>query len=67
MKSLYLCLLVFCATIAAPGCGGGSEENTLAEEGLTADDFARYEAELAAVTAEEDHVAEDEDEDEDTE
>jgi len=60
MKSLYLCLVVFCATIAVPGCGGGSEENTLAEGDLTAEDFARYEEELAAVTGAEDHSAEDE-------
>ncbi len=49
MKSVSLCLVVFCATIAVPGCGG-SEENTLATEDLTADDFAKYEAELAAVS-----------------
>jgi hypothetical protein len=60
MKSLYICLVVFCATIAVPGCGGGSEDTTLATEGLTADDFAQYEADLAAVTAAEDHGAEDE-------
>ena len=59
MKSLYLCLVVLCATIAVPGCGG-TEENTLATEGLTADDFAQYEADLAAVTGEDAHSAEDE-------
>ena len=62
MKSLYLCLMVLCATIAVPGCGG-SEEPTLAEEGLTADDFAKYEEELAAVSGgdsyEEELVADD--------
>ena len=50
MKSVYLCLVVFCATMAVPGCGGGGEENTLANEDLTADDFAKYEADLAAVS-----------------
>ena len=49
MKSLYFCLLVFCATIAVPGCGS-PEENPLATEGATADDIAKYEEELAAVS-----------------
>jgi hypothetical protein len=63
MKSLYLFLVVFCATIAVPGCGGGSEENTLATEGLTADDFAKYEADLAAVNAAENYDEDDEGDD----
>jgi hypothetical protein len=50
MKSVYLCLVVFCATIAVPGCDGQKEETSLATEGLTADDFAAYEADLAAVS-----------------
>ena len=58
MKSIYLCLLVFCATIAVPGCGGGSEENKLANEGLTADDFAKYEADLAAVQGDDSYAEE---------
>ena len=60
MKSVYVCLLVFCATIAVAGCEGQKEGNSLANEGLTAEDFAKYEAELAAVTGAEDHSAEDE-------
>ena len=45
----YLCLAVFCATIAVAGCGGGSNETSLATEGVTADDIAKYEEDLAAV------------------
>jgi hypothetical protein len=58
MKSLYICLVVFCATIAVPGCGGGSEDTTLATEGLTADDFAQYEADLAAVSGDDSYAEE---------
>ena len=47
MKSVYACLVVFFVSIALPGCGG-SEENKLATDGATADDFAKYEADLAA-------------------
>ena len=50
MKSIYLCLVIFCATIAVAGCGGGSEETSLATEDVTADDIAKYEAELAAIS-----------------
>ncbi len=65
MKSLYACLMVFLITIALPGCG--TEENTLATEGATADDFARYEAELAAANSEGAYEEEAEDDEEDTE
>lgn len=51
MKSIYACLVVFFVTVALPGCGG-SEENTLATESATADDFAQYEADLAAANSE---------------
>ena len=50
MKSVYACLVVFFVTIALVGCGG-SQENTLATPGATADDFAKYEADLAAANA----------------
>ena len=49
MKSIYLCLVVFCATIAVSGCGE-TKETKLATEGVTADDIAKYEADLAAVS-----------------
>ncbi|PAY17944.1 hypothetical protein CKO51_18190 [Rhodopirellula sp. SM50] len=50
MKSVYVCLVVFCISFALPGCGD-STETTLATEGATADDFAQYEADLAAANA----------------
>ena len=49
MKSIYVCLAVFCATLAVAGCGN-SEVNSLAEEGITADEIAKYEEDLAAVS-----------------
>ena len=48
MKPIYLCLMVLCV-VAVVGCGE-PEGNALATDGATADDFARYEAELAAVS-----------------
>ena len=48
MKSLYLCLLV-CCVVGFSGCGQ-PEENALATDGASADDFAKYEAELDAVS-----------------
>ncbi len=48
MKSIYLSLFVLCA-ISIVGCGG-QEENTLATDGASADEFAKYEAELEAVS-----------------
>jgi hypothetical protein len=57
MKSLYLCLVVFCATIAIPGCGE-TKETKLATEGVTADDIAKYEADLAAVSGEDSYAEE---------
>ncbi len=47
MKSTFLCLMVVCA-IAVAGCD--KKENSLAEEGITKDDIAKYEEELAAVS-----------------
>ena len=64
MKAVYRCLVVFCAAIAVAGCGGGSAEPSLANEGVTADDIAKYEAELAAVSGE-DSYADDLDADDD--
>lgn len=52
MKSVYACLVVFCATIALAGCGGPEKENTLATDGASVDAFAQYEADLAAANAE---------------
>ena len=50
MKSVYICLVVICA-IGVVGCS--KEEGTsLAEEGVTADAIAQYEADLAAVQGE---------------
>lgn len=48
MKSVYLCLAV-CAAISVSGCSG-KKESSLADEGVTADAIAQYEAELAAVS-----------------
>ena len=53
MKSIYLCLIVFCAAIAVSGCGEAQQESTLADGGVTADEIAHYEADLAAVTGDE--------------
>ncbi len=47
MKSIWLCLLVICAIVVA-GCD--KQETSLADEGITEDDIAKYEAELAAVS-----------------
>ena len=47
MKSIYLCLMVMCA-IAFAGCD--KEQSSLAEEGITEDEIAKYEAELAAIS-----------------
>lgn len=49
-------LMLMCALLlfAVPGCAD-PDENALATEGATADDLAQYEADLAAVTADEDH------------
>ncbi|QDV41160.1 hypothetical protein Enr13x_09980 [Stieleria neptunia] len=48
MKSIYLSLMVLCA-ITFAGCAK-QEENALATDGATADDYAKYEEELAAVS-----------------
>ena len=64
MKSIYLCLMVLCA-IAVAGCGA-PEDNKLATDGATADDFAKYEAELAAVSGDDSYADVDEDEGGDT-
>ena len=47
MKSTFFCLVVLCA-IAVAGCA--KKENSLAEEGITEDAIAKYEADLAAVS-----------------
>ena len=52
MKSIYLCLAIFCAAIALPGCGEAPKAE-LANENLTAEDFAKYEADLAEANNEE--------------
>ncbi|MEO1524108.1 MAG: hypothetical protein AAFX06_01670 [Planctomycetota bacterium] len=49
MKSIYTLFAIACL-IATLGCDG--KENSLADENLTADDFAKYEAELAAANGE---------------
>jgi len=57
MKSVYLCLMVLCATIAVTGCGA-PEDNALATDSATADDFAKYEEELAAVSGDDSYEEE---------
>lgn len=57
MKSICVYLVLFCAAFAVAGCGE-PEDNTLAEEGITADEIAKYEAELAAVTGDEAYAEE---------
>lgn len=47
MKSVYLCLMFLCA-VALAGCA--EEKSSLAEEDITADDIAKYEEELAAIS-----------------
>jgi hypothetical protein len=48
MKFSSLCLL-FLFTVGIAGCGD-KEQNPLATDGATAEDFAKYEKELAAVS-----------------
>lgn len=50
MKSVYVCLLVFCASIAVAGCESKQGDTSLANEGVTADQIAQYEAEINAVS-----------------
>lgn len=47
MKSIYLCLTITCA-IAVAGCS--KEGSSLAEENITEDQIAQYEADLAAAS-----------------
>ncbi|MFK8113476.1 MAG: hypothetical protein AB8B91_14825 [Rubripirellula sp.] len=54
MKSVYACLVVFMVTVSLAGCGG-KEGNKLANEDLTAEDFAKYEADLAAASSDADY------------
>ena len=56
MKSVYVCLLVFCGTIAIAGCEEQKQGTSLANEGVTADQIAQYEAELAAVQGEDSYA-----------
>lgn len=51
MKLIYACLLVCAVSLSLTGCGD-SEENALATDGATVDEFAQYEAELAAANGE---------------
>lgn len=48
IKKLYPLLFVCFAIAILPGC---SQDNVAATDGATADDFAKYEADLAAATA----------------
>ena len=57
MKSVYVCLVAFCISVGLSGCGG-PEEASLATEGATADEFAQYEADLAAANADADYEEE---------
>ncbi|WDQ16457.1 hypothetical protein [Rhodopirellula sp. P2] len=50
MNSVLKCLLVTLVAGVLSGCGG-SDQNGLATEGATADDLAKYEAELAATNS----------------
>jgi len=57
-KSILMCALLL---LVFPGCEE-AKENALATDGATAEDFAKYEAELAAVSGAEDHEESEEDE-----
>ena len=48
MRSTLLCLVAVCA-LAVAGCDE-PKENSLATDGASADDIAKYEEELAAVS-----------------
>jgi len=50
MTSVLKCFLVMMVACVLSGCGG-SDQNALATEGATADDLAKYEAELAATNS----------------
>jgi outer membrane PBP1 activator LpoA protein len=50
MMPAFKCLLVLLFACVLSGCGG-SDQNQLATEGATADDLAKYEAELAATNS----------------
>ncbi|PHQ31474.1 hypothetical protein CEE69_30915 [Rhodopirellula bahusiensis] len=52
--SALKCLLVLFFACVLSGCGG-SDQNGLATEGATADDLAKYEAELAATNSSADY------------
>ncbi|QDT09665.1 hypothetical protein [Planctomycetes bacterium K23_9] len=51
MKITHLFLLACCFTLTVAGCSG-NEENTVITDDLTADDFAKYEADLAKANGE---------------
>lgn len=63
MKLVYVCLLVFCATIAIAGCDEQKDGTSLANEGVTADQIAQYEADLAAVSGDEAYADSQDDDD----
>lgn len=50
MKSAYICIVIFCVAFALPGCDS-SRENAVITDGMTPDDFAKYEADLAAANS----------------
>lgn len=50
MKLVYVCFVVFSVVLVLPGCGSKSD-NAVITDGLTADDFAKYEADLAAANS----------------
>lgn len=54
MKSFRACLLVFFAAMVISGCEE-PKDNSLATDGVSADELAQYEADLAAVTGAEDN------------
>lgn len=58
MKAIYFCMMFLCV-FAAAGCGG-SEDNALATDGATEEDFANYERELAAVSGDDSYEASEE-------
>jgi len=62
MKSLYLCLLFMCATAVA-GCS--SNDSSLADEDVTVDEIAKYEAELAAISGDDAYEDVEEEDDDD--
>lgn len=57
---IFHALLLACFLLALPGCS--SNETSIATEGATAEDFAKYEADLAKANGEANYEEESDDE-----